>query len=234
MSEQIKEVLENMGFENREIIIYLTLIKNQSMTALQISQIARIDRTTTYDILERLIDKGIVAIALKNNTKHFIALTPKELLDYFKDKYSSLGSIIPELQKISNQQEEPLKCEMFQGKNSLKTVLKDLIENSKEYKVIGIRKEYGEILGFFNDQGILKVNENKIKESGIYSKGEKFKKLKNGAYKEIKEKLSPITTLIYNNKVVFFVWTEPYFAIRIENETFRQGQEEYFNLLWNL
>ncbi|MFA6073184.1 MAG: helix-turn-helix domain-containing protein [Candidatus Woesearchaeota archaeon] len=234
MNQNIKEILTDLGFEEREISIYLTLIKNPAQTAMHISQITKIDRTTTYDILERLINKGIVSTILKNNTKTFTALKPKELLNYFKNKYSSLERILPEIQKISNNQEELLKCEIFQGKNGLKTVLKDLIETAKEYKVIGIKKEYAEILGFFNDQGILKVNENKIKEIGIYSKGEQFKKLKNGRYKEIKEKLSPITTLIYNDKVIFFVWLEPYFAIKIDNKTFRKGQEEYFTMLWNM
>jgi homoserine dehydrogenase len=32
--------------------------------------------------------------------------------------------------------------------------------------------------------------------------------------------------------VVFFIWEEPYYAIVIENKSFRNAQEEYFDLLW--
>src|SRR3989338_9299163 len=96
MEKEIHEVMMDLGFKNKEIKVYLSLIKNESLTALQISQETRIDRTTTYDILERLIDKGVVSSTFKNKIRHFIALTPKELLTYFKEKYSSLESVIPD------------------------------------------------------------------------------------------------------------------------------------------
>jgi len=232
MNNQITLILKNLGFEEREVKIYLILMTKGSLTAMQISKETQIDRTTIYDILERLINKGIASSFIKNKSKHFTALSPNKLLIYFRDKYSSLQNILPELNKLTSKTQEPVKCELFQGKEGLKTVLKDLIESKEEYKVIGIRKEYEDILEYFNEQGIIKLNQEKIKEIGIYSKGEKFKKLKYGEYKEINQKLSPLTTLIYGNKVMFFVWIEPYFAILIENETFRKGQEEYFNLLW--
>ncbi len=232
--QAINSVLNDLGLEEREIKIYLTLIKNQ-LTALQLSKETRIDRTTTYDIIERLIDKGIVSTTIKNGTKNFSALQPKDLLLHFKEKYSSLERIMPELNKITNQTQEPVKCEFFQGKEGLKTVLKDLIESRKNYKVIGIKKKYEEIISYFNEQGLLKLNEEKIKEVGIYAKGEKFKRSKHGKYKKIdKGLISPISTVIYGDKVLFFIWTEPYFAIRVENKTFAKGQEEYFELLWRL
>lgn len=229
---KIKEILQNLGLEHREIKIYLTLIKNNPQTALQISKQTAIDRTTTYDLLDKMVNKGMISIITKNNSKHFRALTPKKLLEHYKEKYSSLEHILPELNKISQQSQEQVKCEFFQGKNGLKTVLKDLIESKKEYKVIGIKKEYEEILGYFNDQGVLKLNIDKIREKGVYAKGEQFKKLKHGKYKAINQKLSPITTVIYGNKVAFFIWTIPYYSILIENKTFAKGQEEYFNILW--
>jgi sugar-specific transcriptional regulator TrmB len=232
MDNQVTSVLKNLGFEEREVKIYLSLMVKSSLTAMQISKETKIDRTTTYDILERLINKGIVSSFIKNKSKHFIALSPNKLLIYFKEKYFSFQDILPKLNELTSKTQELVKCELFQGKEGLKTVLKDLIESKKEYKVIGIRKEYENILKYFNEQGIIKLDQEKIKEIGIYSKGEKFKKLKYGRYKEINQKLSPMTTLIYENKVVFFVWIEPYSAILIENETFRKCQEEYFNLLW--
>ena len=50
-------------------------------------------------------------------------------------------------------------------KNGLKTILKNLIDFKKEYKFIGIRKEYENILGCFNDQRIIKLNQNKRKNN---------------------------------------------------------------------
>jgi len=44
--------------------------------------------------------------------------------------------------------------------------------------------------------------------------------------------ISPITTSLYQNRVIFFIWTEPQYGILIQNKTFAKGYKEYFNLLW--
>jgi sugar-specific transcriptional regulator TrmB len=230
----MNEVLREMGFEEREVKIYLLLLKEGDLPALAISRKTEIDRTTIYDILEKLSNKGIVSVYIENKAKKFKALTPEKLLVFFKEKYSSLEKIIPELNKIINYEKDKTTCELFTGKEGLKSVLKDLISIKKDYKVIGIRKEYEDILGYFNNQGVLKFDEFNVKEKAIVEKGTEFKKLKKGDYRYINEKLSPVTTLIYNDTVVFFLWTEPYFAFRIINKTFRKAQEEYFDILWKI
>jgi len=233
MNNRTNDVLTDLGLEEREIKAYLALIKNKGLTAFQISKEIRIDRTTMYDILERLIDKGIVSYSIVNKIKCYSALNPEELLTYFKEKYSSLKTILPELNRITQQSQEKVGCELFQGRDGLKTILKDLIDQGKDYKVIGIRKEYEEILGFFNEQGILRLNGFDAREIAIVEKGARFKRLKNGRYKYLNKKLlSPVTTLIYGNKVVFFIWVEPYFAVSVESSAFVKAQAEYFDLLW--
>jgi sugar-specific transcriptional regulator TrmB len=233
--ENMSEVLIDLGFGEREAKIYLLLIGKGDLSALQIARNSKIDRTTIYDILEKLISKGVVSSHIKNKAKQFRAILPKELLNHFREKYSSLEKIIPELNKLTNSPSEKVICELFQGKEGLKVVLNDLIKNAKEYRVIGIRKEYEEILGYFNDSGVLKLNEFKAKEIAIVEKDAKFAKLKNGEYKYLdKTLLSPVTTLIYGNKVIFFIWTEPYFAVSIENKQLKDAQEEYFSFLWRI
>jgi len=232
---KIFEILKDLEFDDREIKIYLTLLRLGVSPALKISKEAGIDRTTAYDVLERLIIRGIVSSYVKNKSKQFSALTPEKLLSYFKEKYSSLENILPELKKISNQTPEIVKCELFYGKEGLKSVGKDIVNNTKEYRVIGIRKEYEEILGYFNEQAILKLDQFKAKEMAIVEKNAKFTKLKNGEYRYLDKKLiSPVTTLIYKNKVVFFIWKEPYFVVSIDNVQLAKAQREYFNFLWKI
>lgn len=233
--DQIAETLCDLGFDEKEVKVYLALLRNNMRTAQELAKDTRIDRTNIYDILEKMIGKGVVSVLIKNSTKHFLALTPKDLLVYFKDKFSSLETILPELNKMTGQSRERLKCELFQGKEGLKTVIKDIIASGKDYKAIGIRKEYEEILGYFTTQHIIKLNQTKVKEYAIVEKGARFKKAKEGIYRYLDRKLlSPVTTLIYGNFVVFFIWTEPYFAVRVDNKTFAVAQEEYFEILWGI
>jgi len=233
--ENVDDVLRDLGFEDREIRLYLVLMKNNNRTAMQLSKAAGIDRTTTYDLLERLMRKGIVSMGIINNTKHFSALTPKQLLSHFKEKYMSLESIIPQLNKSIAEKNASVKCELFYGKEGLKTVIKDLLSRGKDYKAIGIRKEYETLLGYFTDHAIITLNEFKAKETAIVEKDTSFRKLKNGNYKYLeKNKMPPVTTLLYDDISVFIIWTEPYFAIRIKNKLFAKAQEEYFSLMWGI
>jgi sugar-specific transcriptional regulator TrmB len=233
--DDILQILMEQGLEEREAKIYLLLVKEGDLPALQIARKIKIDRTTVYDILEKLHIKGIISVYNENNTRKFHPLEPDKLLTYYKEKYGSLEKIIPDLKIISNNKDGIVKCELFTGKDGLKTVLKDLISHKGDYKVINIKKEFEEVLGYFNDMGVLRLDEFKAKEIAIVERGSSFRKLKNGEYRYLDKKLiSPITTLIYKQYVVFFIWTEPHFAIRIENNNFVKAQEEYFDLLWKI
>jgi len=48
-----------------------------------------------------------------------------------------------------------------------------------------------------------------------------------------KDYFSPISTVIYGNKVALIIWSEPYYAFLIENKEVADSFKSYFNLLWN-
>jgi len=230
--EDIKKILQEMGFDSKETDIYLVLIQNPLSTILKISKKTNIDRTTIYDICKRLINKGIVSSVKKNKTNHYKALSPEELLNFFKEKFNSLKNIVPYLNNLKNSNNELLENELFQGKNGIKSVIKDFLKAPCDYKVIGIRKEHEMLLEYFTNQVINRLNELSIKETAIIEKGESFIKLKKGSYRYLNDKISPLATFIYGNTVIFFIWKEPYYAIKIKNKDFANFQESYFDLLW--
>ena len=235
MMKDVLEILKDIGFDDREIKIYFVLIKDNILSALQISKKSGIDRTTTYDVLEKLIHKGIVSVIKINNTKHFSVLMPKQLVSYFKEKYSCLESILPQLNKLSIEKQEVVRCEIFYGREGLRTIVKEIMARGKDHKAIGIRKEYEEIIGYLTGPAIKTLNNFKAKETAIVEKGSNFRKLKNGSYRYLeKSKMPPVTTVLYGDKSVFIIWTEPYFAVKIENKTFAKAQDEYFNMMWNM
>jgi sugar-specific transcriptional regulator TrmB len=232
--DKVNEILENLGFEGREIKIYLSLLKNREQTALEISRNVNVDRTTVYDILQRLKEKGVVSFIVKNKTKHFNSLSAEELLVYYKEKYNSLKEIIPNLKNISDEQKEVLNVEVFEGVNGLKTVVKDLIESKNNYKVIGLRKAYDDIFGYFKNAALIRLNEAKVREKAIVSSGEEFAKLKKGNYRYLDSKIiSKTTTVIYGDVVLFFIWKISS-VVRMKSKILASVQEEYFNLLWEI
>ncbi|MBS3094077.1 hypothetical protein J4474_00270 [Candidatus Pacearchaeota archaeon] len=230
--DEIQKTLEDLGFEKREVKIYLTLIKSNSETALEISKATKIDRTTIYDLLNKLMHEGFVSSMKKNNSTYFKAISVTDLLLHFQDKINSLEAVSEKLKELENKEKDEVGCELFIGLEGLKTVFRDLLNSKKNYKVIGIKKKYEEILEYFNEQGIVQINANKISEEAIVNKDEKFVKTLKGKYHYLEKGLNAeVTMVIYGEIVLFFIWKEPYFAIRIKNQEFSKAQEEYFCLI---
>lgn len=230
--DEIRIALENLGLKNAEIEIYLALTRKGSLSALELSKETEIDRTTAYDITRKLIEKGIVSKLSKNKTTHFKSISPEELLSQFRRKCSGFANMIPEINKTIQKADESINCELFQGKEGLVNVIKELVLSRIDYKAIGIRKEYEDIMGYFYKQFLNKVDLSDIKETAIVEKGARFKKAKKGNYRYVSKDLGMITTVIYDSTVIFFIWTGKYSAIRVKNEEFARNQATQFDLLW--
>ncbi len=167
--ETVIKTLANLGLKKQEIKIYLGSIKYDALSATKLAKETKIDRTNCYDILQKLIEEGIVSTVQKGKAKHFIALKPEDLIFHFKNKFTALETILPKLQSMTKISSEPVTCELFQGKDGLVNAVKDLVLSKQDYKAIGIREEYEEILGYFNKQFLIKIDLSRIKESVIGS-----------------------------------------------------------------
>ena len=97
MMEKIERVLENLGFSPNEIKVYLTLNDHGSSKAGKVSKIAKIDRSSCYNSLKSLQEKGLVSYVLIGPIKWFQATGPKRLMDYIKEQEEDLKEILPEL-----------------------------------------------------------------------------------------------------------------------------------------
>ena len=111
----LKENLERVGLSSSETNVYLNLLKMGSSKAGKISKECQINRTTTYDALKRLQEKGLVSYVIKANRKWFEAVEPGRLLDYLKEKEDYLQKILSELQAIYKLPKEKHDVTLFYG-----------------------------------------------------------------------------------------------------------------------
>ncbi len=79
--------LLNLGFNQKEIEIYLTLLKLGRATPVELSKITAIKRVTVYAIAKNLVAKGVIVEDLAGKKTTFAALPPMELNNLIeKDK----------------------------------------------------------------------------------------------------------------------------------------------------
>jgi len=83
-SQEVMDALKNIGLNLYERNIYLALLAKGVATAGEVSEIAKVPRSRSYDVLESLADKGFV-VAQSSKPIKYVALAPKDALDRAKD-----------------------------------------------------------------------------------------------------------------------------------------------------
>ena len=231
-----ESVLEELGLEKREAKIYLALLKLTSTTASKVAEDVGIDRTTTYDILSRLIEKGIVSYVIKNNVKYFKSSSPEQLLLDLKEKEKRLQEIMPKLLALEKEEKEQTSVELFKGKEGMITVLKMILRDKQNYWLVGGAQEICHFVPIFMKQFLRKCHSSKIKgklicEEGFGNNPEDIVG-KHETYRIISKKLVSSTIKVWGNKTAFFVFSEPMHTILITSKEVADRQRLFFDHLW--
>lgn len=133
------EHLINAGLTESEAIIYDYLLKNGESSAGEIIKHTDLKRGNTYNVLDSLVGKGIVAFQEKNKVSHFRIENPRALLDYIErdrqsidNKKSAIESILPSL--ISHYQLNTNKpvVTYYEGKEGFAHILNDTLTSKTE------------------------------------------------------------------------------------------------------
>jgi len=229
------DVLQEIGLEKREANLYLMLLRLGPSTASKLADQTQIDRTTTYDILARLMKKGLVSYVIRNNVKYFQAAPPEQMLIDMQEKERKLESIMPSLIALQKLREEETKVEVYKGKEGIRTLYKMILKDKKGYYWIGGGTEACSRFPKETELFVRKAHLNKIKGKLVLREDAEFFIGKSEKYKLIpRQFISSTTTTIWGNKTGIFVWTEPFFAIVIENKEVAESNRNTFNYLWGL
>ena len=99
--------LIKLGFTDGEAKTYLALIEIGSSTVGPLAKKTGIAYSKIYEVLERLIKKGVVSFIKKGKTKYFQAVNPSALFDYIDKKEQDLetqknllNNMVPQLELI--------------------------------------------------------------------------------------------------------------------------------------
>lgn len=230
--------LEKLGLQEAEIKVYIALLRNGLSTATQIAQYTKLNRSHIYDTLEGLLQKGLISFVIKNNVKYFKASDPEKIIDYINEIQKNIQNIIPDLNKIKSIPKPKTVVELYQGKEGMKTILKDIIREKKNYLVFGEEGQFQETLPIFIKQFIRDVKHYNIKER-VLSKEEKRGKIlladKNTQIKYLSDRFfSPVSTVVYGDKTAIFIWSSMLFVILIKDKGVAAAFSSYFNVLWQI
>jgi sugar-specific transcriptional regulator TrmB len=240
---EVGEILKEIGLTEDESKVYLALLKLGSNLASKISEETKLNRSFVYQILDKLIEKGFVGYVIKENRRYYSPINPNKLLHLLKEREERLKSILPALIKFSEPLEKKSSVEILEGKEGIKTILKDIIKVKKEWLAFGSSGKAPEILPYYIEPWEKERQKEKIILRAILDsseqakkRGKELSKIKFTEIRYIKDKFDmPSSIWIYGDRVVIIMWNKEHsFAIRTISKDIVKSYKNYFNVMWEI
>lgn len=235
--DKLLEHLEKLNFSVNEAKVYLTMIKLGPSLAGSIAKEARLDRSSTYNALKALTERGIISTIFENKRTTYIPENPKKIIDYYKEKEEIAKLLAPEIEKQFQKKKEKSAVKLFKGFKGLKTVFQDVIDTCEKgsiYHILGSEGQLSEHMPYYASILRARKEQKKIQTKTLIRSGRELKK--KGKYTEYREipvsTISPVTINLYPGKVAIFIWSENPECVLIENEEVRKTFESYFDCMW--
>lgn len=238
--------LEKIGLKEKEARVYVALLKKGETLANQLAKETNILRSSIYDYLDILLEKGFASYVVKSGKKYFHAVDPKKILDNFEEAKKreevALKDIVPKLMELQDVARKGAHVEVFEGKEGMKTVFSRILKDGpKEILVYGSSGVAHKLLPFYMEHWHKQRIKQKIKIKIIYNKvAESRERIKSGPSVKLMDiKFLPIEnvsltgTMIYNDKILILMLNpESSLAISIESADISKQYTDNFGVLW--
>jgi len=237
--ETVERALESWGLGPKEIKIYLALLELGQATTSRLSEVTRINRTTLYDILQTLKDKGLVGVTIAGPTSLFYASKPEVLVDTLREKERAVREVLPELRKRMNIIGKRPRMEFYEGSKGIDAISQDIL-TAKQIRVYGSyvissKTAKYQALDFRKKRIALRIpaiviTDEKVTEIEML-KQKKYRSLTkifvNGSLAQV-----PTLTYIYENKVAVLSFEkEQFFGFVIESPSIAIKERFLFDTL---
>lgn len=145
--------LYEAGLTEGEVKVYIALLKLGSSTSGPITEESGVSRSIIYNILERLMEKGLASFIIKDKTKHFQASDPNQLKNYLEEKEKKFEETKKEVEKIlpmllsMKGSSEGSTAQIYTGFKGVQTAHENFylkLKKGEEYFYLGILSEQEE------------------------------------------------------------------------------------------
>ncbi|MDP3917251.1 MAG: helix-turn-helix domain-containing protein [Nanoarchaeota archaeon] len=232
--QSTEEKLKTCGLTRNGAKVYLELLKHDLINGSQLAKKSGLDRTLTYQILNNLIEKGLVHYIIKSHKKYFGANDPKNLLNPLKEKEAFIKDFIPELRSLEKIKEEEQEINIYEGIEGLRSLMREIIKE-KSFCAFGATGRAYDVL-----YELPRIGKELTKKGfgariimNTEYKTQEILKLKSveARFLDIK---SEATTTIFGDKVSIHVIKERPIIIMIKDKDIVESYKNHFEVLWKV
>ncbi len=137
--QQIASYFEKFNMTEYELRAFLALTMLGTGTPDNIAEIAKIPRTSTYKILEKLEERGLIK-SVEGRPKVFKARNLYEIRKMFSENLENLFDKLATLADILTEKGEPQLIYTIYGKDKVIEKMKEMLNGAEKYVVISTPK----------------------------------------------------------------------------------------------
>lgn len=248
MGEEVA-LLEGLGLTRGEIRVYYALLALGPSTTGEIIKRARVSRSKVYEMLDRLLEKGLVSFVVRENVKYFEAASPDAIIDWVRKKRQqltqqeeALRKILPRIKEKQEKAKFRQTATVYEGFAGIKTMFNEIftfLKKGDEYYAIAVEPEVyqnKEFVTFLKNYHIRRAERGiRVRLLAMRALKLSLSELGGTGLIEIRytDHTIPAATLIYKDNVATFVWVEDMpTGIVMRSPIIAQRYKDFFAEIW--
>jgi sugar-specific transcriptional regulator TrmB len=238
------EFLRKLNLSEGEIKLYETLLEFGDQGVQKLNERVKIDRRNIYDILNKLIGKGLVSYINENKKKVYRITNPNKIINYLDEKQGELEAtkedVKAEMNSLMtkfNQTKSNISAQVFRGDEGMKAVWTEIADDGHDMYWIGSGYYFVDKFPHFFTSWNKKRKEKGVVWHNLFRDEfrDKVKDLGMEKRKFLPPEFTNNTTVIgiFGDKVVNLLFLEEFFAVVIENKELADSYRRYHKYLWD-
>lgn len=235
-------ILKQIGFNNKEAKIYLSLLELGEANLKQISDLSGIPRTSLYDLMASMLSRGFVDVYKKKNRKIYVAVSPERLLSLSTYNLENFEKNIQAFKELAHSEHRMPKIKFFEGTSGIKIIFKEILKDKKPLlaatSIQDMERIVHESFGNFIKERI----EQNLPVKLLTNHSPQSEKLKKKDPEELRQtRFVPrdysfnTANYIFGNKTaILSLEQKPVIGILIEDSAITKTQRMYFELIWKM
>lgn len=245
-----KQILKDLGFSDKEILVYLALLELDTATAADVAKKTDLNRTSSYDILSALGKRGLLSKVKKHGKIHFQVADPRKLEAYLdrekaefdkkiEEQKTRVKEILPELSSLIAPSSTRPKVQFFEGEKGMREAYEDTLTSKETILAYANVQTMHEALPNFFPEYYQRRAKAGIFIKAIFTDNELSRDRAELDKDEMREtrfmpredmQFSPELN-IYGNKMLVASWKEK-IAVIIESKELADLQKIIFQITW--
>ena len=156
--DELTRELTHLGLTAKEAAVYLAAMELGPSVAQDISKKAKVNRATTYVMIDTLKGRGLVSSFTKGKKKFFVAESPDRLMSMIRlqrqeieSKEGEFAKILPQLMALYNVEGAKPQVRFLEGIEGIKTVQEEFARSNGEVVQIVPADDVLDFFGRVND-----------------------------------------------------------------------------------